>query len=263
MSNLKKIIFVPHGAPTFALDPGAAGSAMSRISKEFPTPRAVLCISPHWETSLPTVGSSKQFETIYDFYGFDERIYQIKYPATGCPELAGEVQGILLKNGIECLLDPDRGLDHGAWMPLRQLYPDANVPIVPLSLQGHKGPQHAYRLGAALSALTDEGILLVASGNLTHNLDDYRKIMMQGGSTPAYVHEFANWLFEMLSAGDIESLINYRRINKDAVRVHPTEEHLLPLFFALGAAGKNSRAEAFYRGISDYVLAMDAYAFRT
>jgi len=262
MPNLKSIIFLPHGAPTSALDPGAAGSAISRISKEFATPRAVLCISPHWETQIPTVGSAKQLETIYDFYGFDERLYQIKYPATGCPELASEVQGLLLKSGIECLVDPSRGLDHGAWIPMRQLYPDANVPIVPLSLQGHRGPKFAYQLGEALSELAEKGVLIVASGNLTHNLQDYRKVSIEGGTTPAYVQAFSDWLFEKIIVGDFESLIKYRTINKHALQVHPTEEHLLPLFVALGAAGKNARGEAFYRGISDYVLAMDAYVFK-
>ena len=262
MSTLKNVLFVPHGAPTFALDSGAAGYAIARIAGEFPTPRAVLCISPHWETSTPTLGTARQLETIYDFYGFDERLYKIKYPATGCPELAVEIQKVMLENNFECLLDPGRGLDHGAWIPLRQIYPDANIPIVPLSLQGHAGPEYAYKLGQVLSELPDRGILILASGNLTHNLGDYRQIKAEGGTTPEYIQRFADWLHEMLSEGDIDSLINYRKINKDGARAHPTEEHLLPLFVALGAAGKEARAQAFYRGINDYVLAMDAYIFR-
>ena len=261
MTKLKNILFVPHGAPTFALDSGAAGLAISKLAKEFPTPRAVLSISPHWETAVPTVGKSVQLATIYDFYGFDERLYQIKYPATGCPELAGEVQKLLKQHSIESNEDSERGLDHGAWIPLRQLFPDANVPIVPLSLQTHKGPEFAYKLGQALAELTENGVLLIASGNLTHNLGDYRHARTQGGKTPEYVQNFADWLQSMLIKGDVDSLLNYRNTSQDGVRAHPTEEHLLPLFVALGAAGKNAKPSAFYRGISDYVLAMDGYVF--
>lgn len=261
MSALKNVLFVPHGAPTFALDPGAAGTAISKISKEFGNPRAVLCISPHWETKIQTIGTAVQLETIYDFYGFDERLYQIKYPATGCPELAREVQMALADHSISCMEDPERGLDHGAWIPLRQLFPDANIPVVPLSLQSNASPESAYKLGQALTELSDKGVLIIASGNLTHNLGDYAIARRQDGQTPEYVKEFADWLHTVLSTGDIDTLINYRTINKNGVRAHPTEEHLLPLFVALGAAGKNSRPTAFYRGINDYVLAMDAYTF--
>ena len=261
MSRLKNILFVPHGAPTFALNPGAAGSAISKIAKEFPTPRAVLCISPHWETSIPTLGIARHLETLYDFYGFDERLYQIRYPATGCPELASEIKEVLTSKDIECEEDTIRGLDHGAWIPLRLIYPEANVPIVPISLQSHLGPMHAYNLGKALGEFAEKNVLILASGNLTHNLSDYGLARRQGGQTPEYVQEFADWLNEKLISGDIESLLNYRKINKNGVRAHPTEEHLLPLYVALGAAGNQARASSFYRGINDYVLAMDAYTF--
>ena len=261
MKNLKNILFLPHGAPTFALDPGAAGFAMSKIAKEFDTPRAIVVISPHWETSETFVGNAPQLETIYDFFGFDEKLYQIKYPATGCPELANEIVKIMDEQGIGCNLDPHRGLDHGAWIPLRQLFPEANIPITPISLQTRNGPQGAYKLGLLLSRLAKENILILASGNITHNLGDYRVARMQGGKTPTYVQEFSDWLNEKILQGDIDSLLNYRSLSKEGLRAHPTEEHLLPLFTALGAAGPDSKPHAFYRGISDYVLAMDAYAF--
>ncbi len=263
MSDLKNNLFLPHGAPTFALDCGAAGAAISKVAREFKTPRAVLCISPHWETRIPTVGTAVQLETIYDFYGFDDRLYKIKYPATGCPELAGEVRKSFKIKGLECLEDPTRGLDHGAWIPLRQLYPDANVPVVPISLPERARPEQAYKIGEALAEFADQGILILASGNLTHNLGDYGQIKMLGGKTPTYVQAFADWLNEMLCKGDVDSLINYRSISKEAIRAHPSEEHLMPLFVAMGAAGKGAKAKAFYRGISDYVLAMDGYVFQS
>jgi 4,5-DOPA dioxygenase extradiol len=266
MNSLQHILFLPHGAPTFALEPGAAGAAIAEIAKFFPTPRAVIVVSPHWESSQLRVGSGVSLETIHDFYGFDERLYQMQYPATGCPELAREIAAHFQSAGVDCQLDSDRGLDHGAWIVLRMMYPNANVPIVPVSLQSHLGTVGAYELGQMLSKWVEEDVLLVASGNLTHNLGDYRVAASQTGMTPEYVLEFADWVNEKMKNADLEALINYRAKAPSGVRAHPSEEHLLPLFVALGAATKSGdpqslRARAFYRGVADYVLAMDAYLF--
>lgn len=261
MSTNRNVLFVPHGAPTFALHPGAAGAAMSRIAQSFATPRAIVVLSPHWETAVPTVGTATQLETIYDFSGFDSRLYDIRYPATGCPEAANVVARALQAQGLEVRLDPTRGLDHGAWVPLRQMFPDADIPVIPLSQQTHGGPLHAYRVGQALAQLAQGDVLVVASGNVTHNLRDYGVARMSGGQTPGYVHSFADWVHTHMVDRDLSALLNYRQASVDGVRAHPSEDHLLPLFTALGAAGADAQAQAFFRGVSDYVIAMDGYSF--
>ncbi len=261
MQTLRNVLFVPHGAPTFALQPGAAGAAMTQLAQSFGAPRAIVVVSPHWETAVPTVGTGTHLETIYDFGGFDSRLYDIRYPATGCPEAAQQVVAALQTHGFAVQQNAQRGLDHGAWIPLRQMFPDADIPVIPLSVQTHAGPEHAYRVGQALAALAEQNILIVASGNITHNLRDYMTVRMAGGQTPDYVQGFADWVHQHMVGKDVQSLLNYRRASPSGARAHPSEDHLLPLFTALGAAGAYARPEAFYRGISDYVIAMDGYAF--
>ena len=261
MPTFRNVLFVPHGAPTFALNPGAAGAAMSDMVSKLSAPRAIVVVSPHWETRIPTVSVATQLETIHDFYGFPQALYSIQYPATGCPEVAKEVAGALRDAGFEVNDSSQHGLDHGAWQPLRQMFPDAEVPIVPLSMQTHEGPMYAYRVGQALSALTEKNIWVVASGNITHNLGDWHVAASTHGQTPAYVHRFADWVNAQMTHHDVEALLNYRQHSSEGQQAHPSEDHLLPLYVALGAAGDGARAQAFYRGVSDYVIAMDGYAF--
>jgi 4,5-DOPA dioxygenase extradiol len=260
MTARRSVLFVPHGSPMFALHPGAAGAAMSQIAAALDTPRAIVVVSPHWETALPTVGTATQLATIHDFGGFDPRLYEMQYPATGCPEVAAQVMAALQAAGLPVAQDAQRGLDHGAWVPLRQMFPDADIPVVPLSVQSHQGPEHAYRVGQALAALADQNILIMGSGNITHNLRDFMMVSMQGGSTPTYVQAFADWIHTHMVQRDVPGLLAYRQ-QATGQRAHPTDEHLLPLFTALGAAGEGAQPEAFFRGISDHVIAMDGYTF--
>ena len=167
----------------------------------------------------------------------------------------------LQKRFNQVATDPTRGLDHGAWTPLRQMFPDADIPIIAVSIQSHAGTAHALAMGEALEELTHQGFLVIGSGNITHNLGDYRMAAMQGGQTPAYVQTFADWLENELTHKHIQRMLDYRQHSREGVRSHPTEDHLLPLFVALGAAGKDASAKAFYRGISSYVIAMDGYTF--
>ena len=261
MENLRNAIFVPHGAPTFALDSGEAGLAMSQLTDLLAKPRAIIVVSPHWDTAVPTVSTATQLETIYDFFGFPEALYRIKYPATGYPEGAQEVVKALQKRFKQVATDPARGLDHGAWTPLRQMFPDADIPIIAVSIQSHAGTAHALTMGEALEELTHQGYLVIGSGNITHTLGDYRMAAMQGGHTPEYVQTFADWVQVQMVDKNVQHLIDYRLHSKEGVRSHPAEDHLLPLFVALGAAGKDATAKAFYRGISSYVIAMDGYTF--
>lgn len=254
------VLFVPHGSPMFALHPGAAGAAMSQIAATLDTPRAIVVLSPHWDTALPTVGTATQLKTIHDFGGFDPRLYEMQYPATGCPEVAAQVMSALQTAGLPVTQDAQRGLDHGAWIPLRQMFPDADIPVVPLSMQSHQGPEHAYRVGQALASLATQNILIMASGNITHNLRDFMMVSRQDGTTPPYVQVFADWIHTHMVERDVAGLLAYRQ-QIAGQRAHPTDEHLLPLFTALGAAGADAQPQAFFRGISDHVIAMDGYTF--
>lgn len=235
---------------------------MQEFSKHLPPVRAVVIVSAHWETPTPAVGFALRPETIYDFYGFPQALYTIRYPATGCPEVAEEVAQAIETSGISrtpVIRDAHKGLDHGAWVPLRFMFPDADVPVVPLSLPWRGNASDAYRLGQALNGLREKGILVIGSGSMTHNLRDY-----QMGRTLPYVPQFANWFAERLAAKDIPALLDYRNQAPHAAHAHPSQEHLLPFFVALGAAGhadETFSGQRFYSGIDDYVIAMDAYAF--
>ena len=213
MTQNPSAIFVPHGAPTFALRPGAAGAALTAIAKSLPLPRAIAIVSAHWDTVVPTVGFAERPETIHDFWGFPDELYDIRYPATGCREASEEVFAALKGAGMPAIQDVSRGLDHGAWVPLRLMFPDADVPVIPLSIQSRGGPEQAYKLGQALAPLAAKGFLVIASGNLTHNLRDYQIAARSGGQTPAYVRQFTDWLAAHIETRDIPALLDYRQLS--------------------------------------------------
>jgi len=254
-------LFVPHGAPTFALRPGAAGAALARVGTALPRPRAIVIVSPHWDTRQPTVGAAPRPQTLHDYWGFPRELYAIDYPATGCAEASAQVLDALQRAGFAATLDQERGLDHGAWLPLRLMFPQADVPVLPLSIQSQGGPAHHLRLGRALAGLERSGLLVLASGNLTHNLADYQAARQAGGAVPAYVRPFADWIWQRIEAADVPALLDYRRQAPGALRAHPQEDHLLPLFVALGAASGGGTPERVHAGVDDHVLAMDAYLF--
>ena len=261
MNQTQPALFVPHGAPTFALRPGAAGAALVELAASLPLPRAIIIISAHWDTAVPTVGFAEKLETIHDFWGFPEALYAIRYPASGCPEASREVLTALEQAGLPAATDTSRGLDHGAWVPLRLMFPDADVPVIPLSVQSRGGTEQAYQLGRALAPLAAQGFLIIGSGSITHNLRDFQAAWQNGGQTPAYVRQFADWVAGRVAAHDVDALIDYRRQAPFGTQAHPSEEHLLPFHVALGAAGDRPQARRFHAGIDDYVIAMDAYAF--
>ncbi|HTO47335.1 MAG TPA: class III extradiol ring-cleavage dioxygenase [Burkholderiales bacterium] len=260
MSTTLPTVFVSHGSPMHALEPGPAGAAWAGLARSLPRPRAILMASAHWETNVPMLTGSAKPETIHDFFGFPKPLYELRYPAPGAPELANRARDLLRDAGLTAAVDGCRGLDHGAWSPLLYMYPEADIPVVQLSLQPELGPRHHYRLGRAVAPLAEEGVLLFGSGHMTHNLRDW----MRGARdvTPApYAREFQTWVDERIAAGDHEALIEYRSRAPHAVRAHPTDEHFLPLFFALGAAGEGARPRRVYDAIEGGALAMDAYAF--
>lgn len=249
-------VFVSHGSPMHALQPGAVRGVWEKLARDLPRPKALLIASAHWETGIPELTGAAQPETIHDFYGFPRPLYEIQYPASGLPSLASRVEKLLKEQGMEAKTDPSRGLDHGAWSPLLYMYPEADVPVVQLSVQPQLGTGHHVEVGRALAPLADEGILVFGSGHMTHNLRDRRD-----GPPLAYAGEFQMWVRDRILAGDLESLIAYRSLTPHGVRAHPTDEHFQPLFVALGAARPRYKATHLYDGIEMGALAMDAYRF--
>jgi 4,5-DOPA dioxygenase extradiol len=248
-----------------ALEAGASatGRAWTALGERLPRPRAILVASAHWETERPALTGSAQPETIHDFGGFPAPLYEIQYPAPGAPEIAERARELLRAAGLEAEIDPAHGLDHGAWTPLLYAYPGADIPVVQVSVQPALGPRHHLALGQALAPLAGEGVLIVGSGHLTHNLRELRSVRETGvGPAAAYVSEFQAWVRDCIEARDAERLADYRRLTPQGARAHPTEEHFLPLFVALGGAAPGYRAERVVDHVEGGVLAMDAYLFR-
>ena len=252
--------FVSHGAPTLAIEPSPARDflvALGRaLESEIGRPKAVLVFSAHWETSVPTVGMAASPPTIHDFGGFPEELYRLRYPAPGAVEAAGAAIELFAAAGMTAAAADSRGLDHGAWVPLRLLFPDAEVPVVQISVQPELGPRHAYRVGDALRPLRERGVLILGSGSITHNL---RELSARPLDEAPHVTEFVEWINEQVERRDTEALLDYRRRAPNAVRNHPTEEHLLPFFTMLGAAAPGGLVRRIHRSTTFGSLRMDAY----
>ena len=251
-------LFISHGAPSFALEPGIAGPALTALGRALPRPAAVLVVSPHWMTSTPRVSTAARQTTIHDFGGFDPALYQITYPVAGHPALAQRAVEALHASGFRADPDERRGLDHGAWVPLLHLFPNADVPAFQVSMPGRLDAVSAFKLGRALAPLAAEGVLIVGSGSLTHNLEEFF------GSRPqdtAYAGEFAAWVREAVVAGDHDRLQRALVDAPYARRAHPTPEHFWPLLVAAGAADPTRPASVIEGGITHGVLSMDSFVF--
>lgn len=250
-------LFVSHGAPTFALEPGVAGAALTALGHRLPPLAAVLIVSPHWITPGLRVTAGAQPATIHDFGGFPGALYELQYPAPGDPVLATEVVRLLSQAGLEAASDAQRGLDHGAWVPMRHLLPAATTPVLQLSMSDTLDARAALRLGEALRPLRERGVLVVGSGSLTHNLGEFRG----PASEAAYVADFVQWIRQAVTARDLDALVDYRRRAPHAERAHPTEEHFLPLLVAVGAASADDRVEVIEGGTVYGMLSMESYVF--
>ncbi len=259
MSRLPAL-FVSHGAPTLPLEPGPTRGFLAQLGSEFERPKAILVMSAHWETAAPAASTAAQPETIHDFYGFPDTLYRMRYPAPGAPELAQQVIRLLSAAGQAAAAVPDRGLDHGAWVPLMLMYPDADIPVAQLAVQSRLGPAHHHRLGEALRPLRDEGVLIIGSGSVTHNLGEFGRHRYDL-PPPAWVSDFNEWLAGKLVNGDTADLLNYRGKAPHAARNHPTEEHLLPLFAACGAGTPGVPPQRLHAAYTYGVIGMDAWRF--
>ena len=247
-STKSPVFFVSHGAPTFAIEPGALGFTLQTLGEQLLNIGAVLVVSPHWQTKNLAVMTTTLPKTMHDFGGFSPRMYELQYQAKGQPDIAKEAVQLLIASGFATQCDDHRGFDHGAWVPLMHLLPKANVPVFQVSMPFDLNSQLAMKLGQTLAPLRDQGVLIVASGSMTHNLYE----LLPPDSPPvAYAQEFATWVKTKVITNAMDSLIRYRTEAPNAERAHPTEEHFLPLLIALGTLG-NSETVQFIEGGTTY-----------
>jgi len=250
-------LFISHGSPMLALQPGASGPALQRLAAEMPRPTAIVVVSAHWESHELLVSGSAAPETWHDFGGFPRELFAVQYPAPGDPRLAAEIVELLKADGLNARTDDRRPFDHGTWVPLSLMYPAANIPVVQVSLPSSMGPALQTRVGHALASLREHDVLLIGSGSITHNLGE---LDWRAGpeSIEPWARDFRDWVVDKLAADDEKALHDYRRQAPNAVRNHPSDEHLLPLYFARGAGGDFSIA---HQGFTLGALGMDIYRF--
>ena len=233
-------LYISHGSPMLALEPGTSGPALARLAAALPKPKAIVIVSAHWESSELLVGGNPQPETWHDFGGFPKALFEVQYPAPGNPQLAAEVAELLKADGLPARIDTQRPFDHGVWVPLSLMYPQADIPVVQVSLPTRGGPALQTRVGHALASL--------------------RELDWHAGpeSVEPWAKAFRDWMIEKLEANDEVALHDYRQQAPNAVRNHPSDEHLLPLYFARAAGGEFSIA---HQGFTMGALGMDIYRF--
>jgi len=266
--NALPSLFISHGSPMIALEPREAGAFLQRlgpaIDAAFGRPRAILALSAHSLTREPVLLAGARHHAVYDFGGFPDELYTLRYDAPGAPALADDVQRLLAASGIAAHRIDEGGLDHGIWTPLRYAYADADVPVLPLAWVPTQSPAQLFALGEALAPLARQGVLVMGTGSITHNL---RRVFANGRNTPADAPEiepsaaFRRWLVERSVARDWDALFDYRRLAPHAVDMHPTDEHLLPWFIAAGAGGREHAPLRLHDSLTFGSLGMDAYAF--
>ncbi len=253
-------LFLSHGSPMLAVEDSAAGRFLDGLGDQLPRPKAVVVASAHFMTDRPMLGAHPQPHTVHDFGGFPAPLYQIQYPAPGAPELAEDIAARLAHADLPAKVRPGHGLDHGVWVPLRRMYRQADIPVVPLSVQPYGTAAQHHAVGRALAPLRDEGVLVIGSGGFVHNLGD---LDWQHKDAPltAWAQEFGDWMHAMLSAHDWPALLDWQQRAPHARHAHPTVEHLMPLFVALGAAGETPNVRTIHRSHEFGSLALDAFAF--
>lgn len=259
-------LFVSHGSPIMALEPSPARDFLAGLGDHLPRPHAILMISAHHDAAYQggraTVTASPAPPTIHDFGGFPDELFAMRYPAPGDPALAERVAGLLAGHGLTVTADPDRGLDHGAWVPLSLIYPQADIPVVQLSIHSNDSPEWHFVLGQALAPLRDEGVLVIGSGSMTHNLRALFSARLPiEAPAPAWVGDFTDWVAERMAAGAVDDVLHAVDRAPHGRDNHPTPDHILPLFVAMGAGGTPFAAKRLHDSVTYGLLAMDVYAF--
>ncbi len=254
-------LFIAHGAPLLAIEDNEYTQLLSQLGKSMPRPQAIVIFSAHWEAGVQRISEVKDYETIYDFGGFPDALYRIKYPAPGNPTLAGEIERVFSENGIASEVDRSRGLDHGAWVILRLLYPDADVPVVSMSVNPDLPPASQYKIGQCLSDLRKQDVLVVGSGGTVHNL---RTLDWQSQQPVPWATEFDDWLKTHLQQWDLDSLFAFETLAPNARLAVPPygKEHFVPLFYAMGAADDTRFATLLHQSYQYGSLSQSVWQFR-
>ena len=251
------VFFISHGAPTFAIEPGTLGPRLQTLGQQLTDVKAVLVVSPHWQTRDVQVMTSAQPSTVHDFGGFPAALYKLQYPASGQPDIALEAARLLNEAGFATSTDNQRGLDHGAWVPLMHLLPTANVPVFQVSMPRTLTAAQALQFGQALAPLRGQGVVIMASGSMTHNLYEFSPYAQQ---PEPYVKEFTSWVRSAALTQATDALLHYRELAPHAQRAHPTEEHFLPLLVAHAARGQDT-VQLIDDSIEHGVLSMESYVW--
>jgi 4,5-DOPA dioxygenase extradiol len=256
-------LFVAHGAPTLAIETNEYTAFLSKLGQSMPRPQAVLLFSAHWESEVQEASAAPHPETIYDFGGFDPALYAIKYPAPGAPSLAERVVNRLREAGISAQVNPTRGFDHGAWVPLRLLFPKADVPVVSLSVNSDLTPAEQYRIGQALAPFRQEGVLIIGSGGTVHNFRAMDWNLAQSPQAAPWAAEFESWLERTVTRWDLDALFAYRSLAPHGQMAVPPygTEHFVPLLYAMGAADADRGARLLHRSWRFGSLAHSVYQF--
>ncbi|MDI4639994.1 dioxygenase [Rhodoblastus acidophilus] len=248
-------LYISHGAPNLILYDSDTRDFWRSLGANVPRPSAILIMSAHFETARPTFEKGAHPGMIYDFGGFEPELYQMAYPAPGAPALAQQAFELARAANLDAALSEGRGYDHGTWIPLKVMFPHADIPVATLSVQPRENGAHHFALGRALSPLRDEGVLIIGSGSATHNL----RAFFGGEDTPPWALTFNEWLHDRIEAGDAAAIAAWEQ-GPDALRNHPTPEHYLPLPFAFGAAGPGTKGKRLHHAIVG-PISLDTYGF--
>lgn len=256
-------LFISHGSPLLAVADSAARRFLAGLGARLPAPNAVVTFSAHYDTPVPEVTAGPAPRTIHDFGGFPAELYRLEYPAPGSPPLARDIVARLEAAGVPARLNPERGFDHGAWIPLMLMYPRADVPVLEVSIDSARSPEQHFALGRALRPLRDAGALLLGSGGATHNLALYAHARGRDDSSapPEWVEAFNEWTAGAIAERRFDELFRYLERAPYAAQNHPTPEHFLPLFVTLGAAYDDERGARIHSSYDRGLLSLDAYAF--
>lgn len=255
-------LFISHGAPNLVLRECPAREFLSRFGRKLGRPQAILIASAHFDMKMPSFSADETPGMLYDFNGFEDELYKQVYSAPGLPQLATIAANLVEQSGFPAQEIVGRGFDHGVFVPLSLMYPEADIPVVQMAIQADQGAGHHIALGRALAPLRKHGVLIIGSGSLTHNLDE---VYDDGRDFDApaldWVQDFDDWVLLKAEAGAIDDIADYRMLAPHALENHPTEEHFLPLAFAFGAAGEGAKGRRVHSSIQRGVMAMDAYVF--
>jgi 4,5-DOPA dioxygenase extradiol len=249
-------IYLGHGAPTLLEDPEWPGQ-LGAWAHNMPRPKEILIISAHWETAPMAISATRRVPLVYDFYGFPEHYYEITYESPGAPELAAKIRA-LMPSSEPVLERETRGLDHGAWVPLKVMYPAADIPVLQLSMPD-LDPEHLFEVGKRLAPLREEGVLIIGSGFMTHGLPFIHEYFLGKPGAPQWSMDFDQWAMEALNRGDVDTLFAFREKAPGMPYAHPTVEHFAPLFVTLGAVSKPDKKPEY--AIEGYAYGLSKRSF--